>query len=68
MSTWLHRTGFTAERLGQTCLLTAGFPTAVGQDGEFEVCALALMSDADGDAIQRTLLESGFQFSGKRVF
>jgi hypothetical protein len=28
----------------------------------FEVCALALMPEADGATIQKTLLETGFDF------
>lgn len=56
-----HRTGFTAERLGNL-LLMAGFPTVSVSTRNFEVCALALMPDADGEAIQESLLESGFDF------
>ncbi|WP_346016216.1 methyltransferase domain-containing protein [Bradyrhizobium sp. C-145] len=56
-----HRTGFTAERLGNL-LLMAGFPTVSVSTQNFEVCALALMPEADGEAIQRSLLESGFNF------
>jgi predicted SAM-dependent methyltransferase len=56
-----HRTGFTAERLGNL-LLMAGFPTVSVSTQNFEVCALALMPDADGDAIQQSLLQSGFNF------
>nr|WP_283811740.1 methyltransferase domain-containing protein [Bradyrhizobium hipponense] len=56
-----HRTGFTAERLGNL-LLMAGFPTVSVSTQNFEVCALALMPEADGEAIQKSLLESGFNF------
>lgn len=56
-----HRTGFTAERLGNL-LLMAGFSTVSVSTQNFEVCALALMPEADGEAIQRSLLESGFNF------
>ncbi|MGY3604041.1 MULTISPECIES: class I SAM-dependent methyltransferase [unclassified Bradyrhizobium] len=56
-----HRTGFTAERLGNL-LLMAGFPTVSVTTENFEVCALALMPEADSEGIQRTLLETGFNF------
>lgn len=56
-----HRTGFTAERLGNL-LLTAGFPTVSVSMQNFEVCALALMPEADDAAIKTALLESGFNF------
>ena len=56
-----HRTGFTAERLGNL-LMMAGFPTVSVRTENFEVCALALMPEANSEAIQRTLLESGFNF------
>ncbi|MEY9278826.1 class I SAM-dependent methyltransferase [Bradyrhizobium yuanmingense] len=56
-----HRTGFTAERLGNL-LLMAGFPTVSVSTQDFEVCALGLMPEADGEAIQTSLLESGFNF------
>jgi predicted SAM-dependent methyltransferase len=56
-----HRTGFTAERLGNL-LLMAGFPTISVATENFEVCALALMPEADDAAIKRTLLENGFNF------
>ena len=41
-----HRTGFTAERLGNL-LLSAGFSTVSTRTENFEVCALALMPKAD---------------------
>jgi predicted SAM-dependent methyltransferase len=56
-----HRTGFTAERLGNL-LLIAGFPTVSVRTENFEVCALALMPEANSEAIQKSLLESGFNF------
>ncbi|MCP3476606.1 class I SAM-dependent methyltransferase [Bradyrhizobium sp. CCGUVB1N3] len=56
-----HRTGFTAERLGNL-LLMAGFPTVSIISRNFEICALALMPETDGEAVQRSLLESGFNF------
>jgi SAM-dependent methyltransferase len=56
-----HRTGFTAERLGNL-LLMAGFPTISVATENFEVCALALMPGADDAAIKTTLLGSGFNF------
>lgn len=56
-----HRTGFTAERLGNL-LLMAGFPTVSVAAANFEVCALALMPEADDAAIKKALLESGFNF------
>jgi len=56
-----HHTGFTAERLGNL-LLMAGFPTVSVTTENFEVCALALMPEADGVAIQRTLEGTGFHF------
>lgn len=56
-----HRTGFTAERLGNL-LLSAGFPTVSVRTQDFEVCALAMMPNADGFAIQRELAAVGFDF------
>ncbi|MEH6951372.1 methyltransferase domain-containing protein [Nitrobacter sp. NHB1] len=56
-----HRTGFTAERLGNL-LLMAGFPTVSVATENFEVCALALMPEADDAAIKKALLESSFNF------
>ena len=56
-----HRTGFTAERLGNL-LLMAGFPTISVATENFEVCALALMPGADDVAIKKALLGSGFNF------
>jgi predicted SAM-dependent methyltransferase len=56
-----HHTGFTAERLGNL-LLMAGFPTVSVATENFEVCALALMPEANDAAIKTTLLENGFNF------
>ena len=56
-----HRTGFTAERLGNL-LLSAGFSTVSTRTENFEVCALALMPKAEGEAIQTELAASGFYF------
>ena len=56
-----HRTGFTAERLGNL-LLMAGFPTVSVRTENFEVCALALMPEANSEATQKILLESGLNF------
>ncbi|HVX78603.1 MAG TPA: methyltransferase domain-containing protein [Bradyrhizobium sp.] len=61
-----HRTGFTAERLGNL-LLMAGFPTVSVTTEDFEVCALALMPEADGVAIQQSLVETGFNFQEASV-
>jgi predicted SAM-dependent methyltransferase len=56
-----HRTGFTAERLGNL-LLMAGFATVSVRTENFEVCALALMPEANSEATQKILLESGLNF------
>ncbi|MFC4939785.1 MULTISPECIES: class I SAM-dependent methyltransferase [Bradyrhizobium] len=56
-----HRTGFTAERLGNL-LLSAGFPSVSVRSQDFEVCALALMPEANGPAIQQELAACGFDF------
>jgi predicted SAM-dependent methyltransferase len=56
-----HRTGFTAERLGNL-LLSAGFSTVSTRTENFEVCALALMPETEGEAIQKELAASGFNF------
>jgi hypothetical protein len=42
--------------------LRAGFPTVSVRSESFEVCALALMEDADLDAIQAELAPLGFDF------
>ncbi len=55
-----HKTGFTAERLGNL-LLDAGFPTAnVRRDDHFELCALAFSEHADQNHIQSALANAGF--------
>ncbi len=55
-----HKTGFTAERLGNL-LLDAGFPTAnVRRDDHFELCALAFSEHADQNRIQSALADAGF--------
>jgi predicted SAM-dependent methyltransferase len=56
-----HKTGFTAERLGNL-LLSAGFSTISTRSENFEVCALALMPKADAGRIQRDLAACGFDF------
>jgi SAM-dependent methyltransferase len=56
-----HRTGFTPQRMGNL-LLQAGFPTVSVRSQDFEVCALALMPEADGEAIQRGLALCGLSF------
>lgn len=56
-----HKTGFTAERLGNL-LLDAGFPTVnVRRDENFEICALALAEDANQESIQSELGNWGHQ-------
>jgi SAM-dependent methyltransferase len=56
-----HKTGFTAERLGNL-LLGAGFPTVhVRRDERFEICALAFAEDADQERIQSELGSWGDQ-------
>ncbi|GLH76746.1 hypothetical protein SSBR45G_16540 [Bradyrhizobium sp. SSBR45G] len=59
-----HKTGFTADRLGNL-LLGAGFPAVSVRSENFEICALALMADADVAAIQRELDACGFDFREK---
>jgi SAM-dependent methyltransferase len=56
-----HRTGFTAERLGNL-LVSAGFPTIATRTENFEVCALALMPEADGHQIKSDLAPCGMVF------
>ena len=58
-----HRTGFTADRLGNL-LLQAGFPTVhVRRDDNFEICALAFNESADQDRIQTTLAKAGLDLA-----
>lgn len=54
-----HRTGFTAERLGNL-LMSAGFPTINVRRENFEICALAFMPQADSRAIEASLARIGF--------
>lgn len=54
-----HRTGFTAERLGNL-LMTAGFPTINVRRENFEICALAFMPEADVAEIEDSLARIGF--------
>lgn len=55
-----HKTGFTADRLGNL-LLEAGFlEVNVRRDDAFEICALAFNDKADRDQIQADLSASGF--------
>lgn len=62
-----HRTGFTAERLGNL-LLEAGFPAInVRAEDNFELCALAFMDNADADAIQSELAPSGFDLRERTI-
>lgn len=56
-----HRTGFTADRLAGL-LVQAGFPNVFTRSENYEICALALMPEADGDAIQQDLQRCGFDF------
>jgi SAM-dependent methyltransferase len=56
-----HKTGFTAERLGNL-LLEAGFPTVhVRRDEHFEICALGLAENANQERIQGELGSWGHQ-------
>jgi hypothetical protein len=62
-----HKTGFTADRLGNL-LLEAGFPTVhVRRDDHFEICALAFNEAADKDRIQATLAEGGLHLAETTV-
>lgn len=56
-----HRTGFTADRLGNL-MLRAGFPTVSVRSENFEVCALGLMPEAEASAVQQELAACGFDF------
>lgn len=56
-----HRTGFTAERLGNL-LLSAGFSAVSVRSENFEICALALMEQADSREILAELAPLGFDF------
>jgi predicted SAM-dependent methyltransferase len=55
-----HKTGFTADRLGNL-LLEAGFSTVnVRRDEHFEICALAFSEEADEHRIQSELADGGY--------
>jgi predicted SAM-dependent methyltransferase len=55
-----HKTGFTADRLGNL-LLEAGFSTVnVRRDDRFEICALAFADNADQQRIQSELADHGY--------
>lgn len=61
-----HRTGFTTERIGNL-VLQAGFATARVRSDNFEICALAFMSEANSGAVQSELAECGFDFRQEAV-
>jgi predicted SAM-dependent methyltransferase len=62
-----HKTGFTADRLGNL-LLQAGFPTVhVRRDDHFEICALAFNVTADQNRIQATLADAGLYLAETTV-
>ena len=62
-----HKTGFTAERLGNL-LLEAGFPTVnVRRDDHFEICALAFSEQADQTRIQTELSNWGYDLMERYV-
>ena len=62
-----HKTGFTAERLGNL-LLEAGFPTVnVRRDHHFEICALAFAEHADQSRIQAELADWGYDLMERSV-
>ncbi|QIG99801.1 MULTISPECIES: class I SAM-dependent methyltransferase [unclassified Bradyrhizobium] len=56
-----HKTGFSTDRMGNL-LLSAGFPTVSVRSGNFEICALALMPEADDGRIRPLLEACGFDF------
>ncbi|MCG6205220.1 methyltransferase domain-containing protein [Rhodopseudomonas sp. HC1] len=58
-----HRTGFTAKRLGNL-LRMAGFDKILVRAAQFELRALALMPEADSEAITRELAPLKFDFEG----
>lgn len=59
-----HKTGFTANRLGNL-LLNAGFPTVnVRRDDRFEICALAFRDRANQARIQTELSRWGYDLTG----
>ena len=62
-----HKTGFTAERLGNL-LLEAGFPTVnVRRDHHFEICALAFAEHADQSRIQGELADWGYDLMERSI-
>ena len=62
-----HKTGFTAERLGNL-LLGAGFPTVnVRRDHYFEICALAFAERADQSRIQAELADWGYDLMERSI-
>src|SRR5882724_4812191 len=56
-----HKTGFTTERMGNL-LLSAGFRTISVRSENFEICALALMPEAEDRQIRSHLEACGFDF------
>ncbi|RJF68732.1 class I SAM-dependent methyltransferase [Rhodopseudomonas palustris] len=56
-----HRTGFTAQRLGNL-LRMAGFDKILVRAAHFELRALALMPEADSEAISKELAPLKFDF------
>jgi hypothetical protein len=56
-----HKTGFSSDRMGNL-LLSAGFPTVSVRSENFEICALALMPEADDRRIRPELEACGFDF------
>jgi predicted SAM-dependent methyltransferase len=62
-----HKTGFTAERLGNL-LLEAGFPTVnVRRDDHFEICALAFAEQANQEYIQAELADWGYDLMERSI-
>jgi SAM-dependent methyltransferase len=57
-SSMAHHTGFSASSLGQR-LVDAGFSSALVKQDKFDLCALALMPEADKPAIQTQLKAAG---------
>ncbi len=58
-----HHSGLTSDRLGRL-LLQAGFAEAVTKRQDYDLWALALMKDADRDAIHRSLQAAGLDMTG----
>ena len=57
-----HNTGFTCASLGNA-LARAGFAIVLVKRDQFDLWALALMQDADKEAIQQDLKTSGLDMS-----